>query len=131
MRTGFVLLAIIILAAIACLTYFVSFNFIWLLLLFGPILIIGFMDFFQKKSAIKRNFPVLGRSRFVAEWLRPKLYQYFIESDTDGRPFSRLKRNIVYQRAKGVNDTTPFGTQLSVYDEGCLLYTSPSPRDRG
>jgi len=76
------------------------------------------MDFFQKKSAIKRNFPVLGRSRFVAEWLRPKLYQYFIESDTDGRPFSRLKRNIVYQRAKGVNDTTPFGTQLNVYDEG-------------
>ena len=54
----------------------------------------------------------------MAEWLRPKLYQYFVEPDTDGRPFSRLDRNIVYQRAKKVNDTTPFGTQLKVYDEG-------------
>lgn len=118
MRTGFILLATIIIAALAALSFLVSMKFLWLLLILAPILIIGLIDAFQTKSAIKRNFPVLGRSRFIAEWLRPKLYQYFIESDTDGRPFNRLKRNIVYQRAKGVNDTTPFGTQLKVYDEG-------------
>ena len=46
------------------------------------------------------------------------MYQYFVEPDTDGRPFSRINRNIIYQRAKQVNDTTPFGTQLNVYGEG-------------
>ena len=52
------------------------------------------------------------------EDLRPKVYQYFIESDLNGRPFNRLKRSIVYQRAKKVMDTNPFGTQLNVYEEG-------------
>jgi len=46
------------------------------------------------------------------------MYQYFVESDTDGRPFSRIFRDIVYQRAKNVRDTSPFGTQLDVYAEG-------------
>ena len=118
MRTGFLILSFLIVIAIAAVSFFISPAFLWSLVVIAPILIIGWMDAFQTKSAIKRNFPVLGRSRFVAEWLRPKLYQYFIESDTDGRPFSRIKRNIVYQRAKGVNDTAPFGTQLNVYDEG-------------
>ncbi|MBA3664715.1 MAG: FMN-binding glutamate synthase family protein [Bacteroidetes bacterium] len=56
--------------------------------------------------------------RWWAEWLRPKVYQYFIESDTDGAPFNRLSRNVIYQRSKKVNDTTPFGTQLDVYQTG-------------
>jgi hypothetical protein len=72
----------------------------------------------QKKHAIVRNFPVVGRLRYLSEWLRPKVFQYFIEPDTDGRPFSRIMRNIVYQRAKQVLDTAPFGTQLDVYSEG-------------
>lgn len=118
MRTGFIVLVIVSLLGVALLTFFFGMSYLWILLPLGPILIVGFLDFFQRQSAIKRNFPVLGRSRFVAEWLRPKLYQYFVESDTDGRPFSRLDRNIVYQRAKKVNDTTPFGTQLHVYNEG-------------
>jgi glutamate synthase domain-containing protein 2 len=65
-----------------------------------------------------RNFPLLGRMRYIMEWLRPKMYQYFVESDTDGRPYNRIDRSIVYQRAKAVVDTTPFGTQLDVYAEG-------------
>lgn len=60
----------------------------------------------------------MGRTRYLSEWLRPKIYQYFVEPDTDGRPFTRLKRNVVYQRAKGELDTEPFGTQQDVYSEG-------------
>jgi len=130
MRTGFLILSVIIMLAIGASAFLFNLGFLWLLLIVAPILIIGWIDAFQKKSAIKRNFPVLGRSRFVAEWLRPKLYQYFVESDTDGRPFSRIKRNIVYQRAKAVNDTAPFGTQLNVYDEGYeWMNHSISPAD--
>ena len=72
----------------------------------------------QKKSAIVRNFPLVGRTRFAAEWMRPKVYQYFVEPDHEGRPINRIFRNIIYQRAKQVTDTTPFGTQLDLYAEG-------------
>ena len=65
-----------------------------------------------------RNFPVLGRARYIMEGMGPKIYQYFIESDTNGTPISRIFRSLVYQRAKNVLDTAPFGTQLDVYGEG-------------
>lgn len=44
--------------------------------------------------------------------------QYFVETDTEGRPISRMFRSIIYQRSKKVNDTTPFGTQMDVYSAG-------------
>ncbi len=84
----------------------------------APILIIGYYDFFQKKHAITRNYPFLGRGRYIMENLRPKIYQYFIEGETDGAPISRMFRSVIYQRAKQERDTTPFGTQMNVYSEG-------------
>lgn len=118
MRKGFILFAIIIILVLVALILFVSPWWSIAAGIIAPILLVGFYDFFQTKHAIARNFPVLGRSRYIAEWLRPKIYQYFIEPDYDGRPFNRLFRNIIYQRAKNINDTTPFGTQSDVYAEG-------------
>jgi len=46
------------------------------------------------------------------------MYQYFIESDTDGTPIRRIDRSLIYQRAKKELETVPFGTQLDVYAEG-------------
>jgi glutamate synthase domain-containing protein 2 len=45
------------------------------------------------------------------EFISPEIQQYFIETSTDGRPFSRNHRSLIYRRAKNVNDTVPFGTQ--------------------
>ena len=118
MRNEFVIFAILSTLGTLALGWFVSTGWFWIFIVLGPILLLGFYDFFQNKQAIARNFPLVGRSRYVAEWLRPKLYQYFIESDTDGKPFARIARNIIYQRAKGVLDTAPFGTQLDVYASG-------------
>ena len=50
--------------------------------------------------------------------MRPKIRQYFVESDIDGRPFNRLEREIIYDRANIGRDTTPFDTQKNVYQEG-------------
>lgn len=90
----------------------------WLFALIIPYTIWGYYDMSQTRHAIARNFPVVGRTRYVAEFLRPKIYQYFIESDTDGRPFHRIDRSMIYQRAKNQVDTMPFGTQLDLYAEG-------------
>jgi glutamate synthase domain-containing protein 2 len=91
---------------------------LWFLIITVPFIIVGFYDIFQKHHSLMRNFPLVGRMRWVAEWLRPKVYQYFIESDISGSPYNRLSRNVIYQRSKKANDTTPFGTQLNVYDTG-------------
>lgn len=91
---------------------------LWSLVIILPLLIWGYYDYFQKPRAIARNFPILGRGRYWMEMLRPKIYQYFIESDIDGRPFNRQQRALVYTRAKREIDTNPFGTQLNVYEPG-------------
>ncbi|MBI3235898.1 MAG: FMN-binding glutamate synthase family protein, partial [Bacteroidetes bacterium] len=91
---------------------------LWAYVVVIPIIALGVRDMVQKKQTLKRNFPVIGRMRWWAEWMRPKVYQYFVESDTDGAPYNRLSRNVIYQRAKKVTDSTPFGTQLNVYETG-------------
>ena len=73
---------------------------------------------YQVKHSINRNFPVLGHLRYFFEFIRPEIYQYFVESDTDGVPFDRDQRSLVYQRAKDVRDTVPFGTKQDVYETG-------------
>ena len=50
---------------------FISSGFWWALILVVPLVLVGFYDAFQTKHAITRNFPILGRCRYVAEWLRP------------------------------------------------------------
>lgn len=90
----------------------------WAWLVVGPILMVGISDLFNKRHTLKNNFPFLGMFRYIMEDLRPKIYQYFIESETDGAPISRMYRSIVYQRAKGVLSTNPFGTKIDVYVEG-------------
>jgi glutamate synthase domain-containing protein 2 len=91
---------------------------VWSFTIFAPLFLLGIYDFFQKKHTITRNFPVFGHLRFVMEDLRPKVYQYFVESDTNGTPFNRQNRSVIYQRAKKVDDTRPFGTELDVYQNG-------------
>jgi len=79
---------------------------------------IGYHDMNQKSHTVLRNFPVLGNIRFILEGIRPEIQQYFVEPDTQGTPFTRLERSLVYQRAKGVTDTQPFGTRRNVYETG-------------
>lgn len=90
----------------------------WALLITIPLLILAIRDRMQKKHAIIRNFPVIGHLRYFFEWLRPELRQYFIESDTDGKPFSRRQRSLVYQRAKNARQTVPFGTAFEIDKAG-------------
>ena len=83
-----------------------------------PLFLVGIWDQIQQRHAILRNFPVAGHGRYLLEVVRPEIQQYFIESDTDGTPFNREKRSVVYQRAKSVIDTSAFGTQMDVYQPG-------------
>lgn len=117
MRSFFIIASIFAVAIAGLISYFWH-PFVYSYVVIIPIIILGVYDMQQHKHSLMANFPVIGRFRWVAEWLRPKVYQYFVESDTDGAPFNRLSRTVVYQRAKKTDDTTPFGTQLNVYETG-------------
>jgi glutamate synthase domain-containing protein 2 len=117
MRTAFVRFSIIALLLVFGLSFLWK-SALWSLILLIPVIAMGVYDMIQTHHAIKRNYPILGRMRYVMEDLRPKIYQYFVESDIDGRPINRIERSTIYQRAKLETDTTPFGTQLDVYAEG-------------
>lgn len=92
----------------------VAFAFVFLLIFIG----IGVYDFFQRKHTILRNFPVIGHFRYLLEFIRPEIQQYFIATDQSDRPFNRATRSLIYRRAKGIRDTVPFGTQLDIANPG-------------
>ncbi len=91
---------------------------IYLLWIVIPIIAVGFYDILQKKHTVLRLYPVVGHIRYLLEAFRPEIQQYFIETDINGTPISREFRSLVYQRAKGVRDTRPFGTVFDVYRDG-------------
>jgi glutamate synthase domain-containing protein 2 len=85
---------------------------LWLLL--TALLGLGAFDLTQTRHSVLRNYPIIGHLRFLLEFIRPEMRQYFIESDSEAAPFSRSQRSLVYQRAKGDPDKRPFGTLLDV-----------------
>lgn len=117
MRKVFLIFSATSLAIIGILGY-VDNKFFLLLLIFLPLIGMGLYDMFQSKHTIRNNFPLLGRMRYLLEEIGPEMRQYFIETDTEGKPFNRLQRSMIYQRSKKVSSNKPFGTQLDVYEVG-------------
>ncbi len=83
-------------------------------LVFAFLTALGVRDTRQTRHSVLRNYPVIGHLRFLLEFIRPEMRQYFIEGDNEAAPFSRQQRSLVYQRAKGEPDKRPFGTQMDV-----------------
>lgn len=100
---------LILWVALSLIVSFGSVAFWLLLLVNGGLLLRAWLDSRQSKHSILRNFPLVGHARYLFEKFRPEFRQYFFESDTDGKPFSRRQRSLVYQRAKNVKQTAAFG----------------------
>ncbi len=91
------------------------------LLVFLPLLAwsaLGTYEYFFSRSNLRRNYPVLANMRYLLEFFRPEIQQYFISNNLEERPFSRERRNIVYSRAKDMTDTIPFGTERDLLADG-------------
>ena len=76
---------------------------------------LGTWDLLQKRSTLRRNYPVMAHFRYGLESIGPEIRQYFVQSDLEDVPFSRQQRALIYQRAKNEMDTVPFGTLRSTY----------------
>ena len=112
MIRGFIIAAVWA-AAIAVGVLAIKIGALWWILaaVLGALAALGTWDLLQTRHSILRAYPILGHARFVAELIRPEIYQYFIESNTDGTPFNRESRDAVYRRAKGMKGDEPFGTE--------------------
>jgi len=103
----------------------------WPSIVLLALVLLGSWDLLQRKHSLYRNYPLTGHFRNIAEEMRTQIRQYFIESDTDGTPFDREQRSLVYQRAKNVVDTMPFGTERRVGEIGYeWINHSIAPRPR-
>lgn len=109
----FAILAVALLAAVStAAAHWASWAWTGLVLVLWGI---ALYDVLQRRHAILKNFPIIGHFRYLLEGVRPEIQQYFIESDTNGAPISRIHRSAVYQRAKSELETVPFGTELNLY----------------
>jgi len=109
-----------------------SFSLSFLILV--PLFVLGITDCLQTSHSVRRNFPVIGNLRYFFELIRPELQQYFVESNSDGRPVPREMRSLIYQRAKLDNESVPFGTQRDVYEASYdwvnhSIFTSKFPEE--
>lgn len=113
MRKQFFIFGIIVFMLSSLIAYFYKYSIFFPLTILA-LIFVGVANSVQRKHAILRNFPLLGYFRYLFEFISPEIQQYFIERATDGKPFSRNQRSLVYQRAKNIDSTSPFGTQLDL-----------------
>lgn len=82
----------------------------------------------QTEHTIRRNFPLLGRFRYLFETLGEFLRQYFFAMDREELPFNRAQRSWVYRAAKNLPTTVPFGSTKAMLAPGRVIFlNSPYP----
>jgi hypothetical protein len=99
MRDKFIRWGIVILVVVWAISLLIKAHY-WIPILLTAIYGLGIYNVTQSKHAILRNFPVIGYFRYFFEGISPEMQQYFIERETDGKPFPRNQRSAVYRRAK-------------------------------
>jgi glutamate synthase domain-containing protein 2 len=130
MQSIFFLLALLGIALIACLYFFAGWHSYVLDGFIAIFILLGLHDIFFSTRNLNRNYPIAAYLRHILEYIRPEIRQYFIASDTDERPFNREQRSMVYQRAKQMPDTIPFGTEHDIKKTGYLsAHHSLAPKE--
>ncbi len=87
-----------------------------------------FIDKRQKQHSILRNFPLLGRIRYVFEMMGPELRQYMFDSDNVGKPFSRMDFQNIVVAGKYMKTLIAFGSKRDFDKPGWYLRNSMFPK---
>lgn len=94
------------------------------LLLLIAIVVMYVIDVTQTTHAIRRNYPVVGRFRYLFESLGEFFRQYFFAMDREELPFNRAQRSWVYRAAKNLDNTVAFGSTRSLNPSGTVLFVN-------
>ncbi|MCZ6774434.1 MAG: FMN-binding glutamate synthase family protein, partial [Proteobacteria bacterium] len=90
----------------------------------ASLVVIYIIDVTQTKQAVRRNYPVIGRLRYVFEDLGEFFRQYFFAMDREEMPFNRAERSWVYRAAKGVDSTVAFGSTRDLRPVGTVIFVN-------
>jgi glutamate synthase domain-containing protein 2 len=95
----------------------------------GFVLICGLVflilhDITQKKHTVLRNYPVIGRLRFVFEDLGEYFRQYFFAGDRSEMPFNRATRAFIYRLAKNEGSIIGFGSTNDLREPGSIIFVN-------
>ena len=88
------------------------------------LLVMYVTDITQSTHAIRRNYPILGRFRYLFETMGEFFRQYFFAMDREEMPFNRAQRNWVYRAAKNVDSTVPFGSTRGLNSPGSFIFVN-------
>ena len=88
------------------------------------IVVMFVVDVTQTKHTVRRNFPVIGRFRYVFEHMGEFFRQYFFAQDREEMPFNRAQRSWAYRAAKGVDETVAFGSSLNLSPVGTPIFVN-------
>jgi glutamate synthase domain-containing protein 2 len=75
----------------------------------------------QNQHAILRNFPVLGRIRYMTEKIGPELRQYLFDDDNKGKPFSREDFLHIVLPGKYLGSVISFGSKRDFNEAGFFI----------
>ena len=93
-------------------------------LAFIAVVVMYIVDVSQTTHAIRRNYPVIGRFRYMFETLGAFFRQYFFAMDREEMPFNRAERSWVYRAAKNLDNTTAFGSTRNLSPPGTVLFVN-------
>ena len=88
------------------------------------VVVMYIIDVTQTQSAIRRNFPVIGRFRYFFETLGEYFRQYFFAQDREEMPFNRAQRSWVYRAAKDIDNTIAFGSTRDLRPVGTMIFVN-------
>lgn len=88
------------------------------------ILIVYIIDVTQTTHTVRRNFPVIGRFRYLFEHMGEFFRQYFFAQDREEMPFNRAQRSWAYRAAKGEDSTVAFGSTLNLSPTGTAIFVN-------
>jgi glutamate synthase domain-containing protein 2 len=88
------------------------------------VIVLFIVDITQTKSAIRRNYPVVGRFRYFFEQLGEFFRQYFFAMDREELPFNRAQRSWAYRAAKDIDNTVGFGSTRDLRLPGTVMFVN-------
>ena len=91
-------------------------------------LLLYIVDKRQSQHSVLRNFPLLGRIRYVFEMMGPELRQYMFDSDHEGKPFSRTDFQNIVVAGKYLKTLIAFGSKRDFEKPGWYLRNSMFPK---
>ncbi|MEO0591007.1 MAG: FMN-binding glutamate synthase family protein [Pseudomonadota bacterium] len=88
------------------------------------LVVLFFIDRFQTTDTVRRNYPVIGRMRYILSELGEFFRQYFFAMDREEMPFNRAQREWVSEASQGISTNVAFGSTRNLEPVGTPIFVN-------